>query len=127
MADIAITIRKSVLRLNDQYVDDLSTLFESVEDVNRVVATAFLDVPGFNCVQTSWINMAMYGLDWGKALGGKIQAVRSPDVGVINGGSLVLPKLPQGGIELIIGVESKCLPRLLADPFLAKFTEAITL
>ncbi|KAI1255137.1 hypothetical protein MGN70_003201 [Eutypa lata] len=127
LADISIVIRKAVQRLNDQYVDDLSTLFEGVEDANRVVATAFLDVPGYNCVQTSWINMAMYSLDWGKGLGSTIQAVRSPDVGVINGGSLVLPKLPEGGIELIIGVESKCLPRLLADPFLAKFTEAITL
>lgn len=127
LADVAIAIRKAVLRLNTQYVDDLSALFESVEDANRVVATAFLDVPGYNCVQTSWINMAMYSLDWGKALGGTVQAVRSPEVGIINGGSLVLPKLPDGGIELIIGVESKCLPRLLADPFLAKFAKAITL
>ncbi|KAK7756198.1 hypothetical protein SLS62_001791 [Diatrype stigma] len=127
LADVAICIRKAVLRLGPQYVDDLSALFESVEDANRVVATAFLDVPGYNCVQTSWINMAMYGLDWGKALGGAVQAVRSPDVGIINGGSLVLPKLPDGSIELIIGVESKCLPRLLADPFLAKYAKAITL
>ncbi|KAI1270611.1 transferase family-domain-containing protein [Xylariaceae sp. FL1019] len=123
----ALAIREQVKKLNDQYVDDMGTLFESVEDVNRVVATAFLDVPGFNCVQTSWINMGVYGLDWGKTLGGKIQAVRSPDVGVINGGSLVLPKLADGGIEIIIGVESKCLPRLLEDPFLAKYTTAITL
>ncbi|KAI0152901.1 transferase family-domain-containing protein [Xylariaceae sp. FL1272] len=123
----ALAIREQVSKLNNQYVDDISTLFESVEDVNRVVATAFLDVPGFNCVQTSWINMGVYGLDWGKSLGGKIQAVRSPDVGVINGGSLVLPKLADGGIEIIIGVESKCLPRLLNDPFLAKYTTAITM
>ncbi|KAJ3579694.1 hypothetical protein NPX13_g875 [Xylaria arbuscula] len=127
VADPAVVIRKAVSKLSDQYVDSLSTLFESAEDVNRVVATAFLDVPGFNCVQTSWINLGVYGLDWGKTLGGKIQAVRSPDVGVINGGSLVLPALPGGGIELIIGVESKCLPRLLKDPLLTKYATAITL
>ncbi|KAI0521976.1 transferase family-domain-containing protein [Xylaria bambusicola] len=127
VADPAVAIRKAVSKLNDQYVDSLSTLFENVVDVNRVVATAFLDVPGFNCVQTSWINLGVYGLDWGKTLGGKIQAVRSPDVGVINGGSLVLPALPGGGIELIIGVESKCLPRLMKDPLLAKYATPITL
>ncbi|KAI1425017.1 transferase family-domain-containing protein [Xylaria sp. FL1777] len=127
VADPALVIRQAVSKLNDQYVDSLSTLFENVVDVNRVVATAFVDVPGFNCVQTSWINLGVYGLDWGKTLGGKIQAVRSPDVGVINGGSLVLPALPGGGIELIIGVESKCLPRLLKDPLLAKYATAISL
>ncbi|KAI3332860.1 transferase family-domain-containing protein [Ustulina deusta] len=127
VADPALVIRQAVSKLNDQYVDSLSTLFENVVDVNRVVATAFVDVPGNNCVQTSWINLGVYGLDWGKTLGGKIQAIRSPDVGVINGGSLVLPALPGGGIELIIGVESKCLPRLLKDPLLAKYTTAITL
>ncbi|RWA05467.1 hypothetical protein EKO27_g9638 [Xylaria grammica] len=127
VADPALVVRQAVSKLNDEYVDSLSTLFENVVDVNRVVATAFVDVPGFNCVQTSWINLGVYGLDWGNTLGGKIQAVRSPDVGVINGGSLVLPALPGGGIELIIGVESKCLPRLLKDPLLAKYATAITL
>ncbi|KAI1159260.1 transferase family-domain-containing protein [Nemania serpens] len=127
VADPAVVVRSAVAKLNDQYVDSLSTLFESAVDVNRVVATAFLDVPGYNCVQTSWINLGVYGLDWGNTLGGKIQAVRSPDVGVINGGSLVLPALPDGGIELIIGVESKSLPRLLKDPLLAKYATAVTL
>ncbi|KAJ8105439.1 hypothetical protein ONZ43_g7426 [Nemania bipapillata] len=127
IADPAVVIRKAVAGLSEEYVDSLSTLFESVVDVNRVVATAFVDVPGFNCVQTSWINLGVYELDWGKTLGGKIQAVRCPDVGVINGGSLVLPALPCGGIELIIGVESKSLPRLLEDPLLAKYATAITL
>ncbi|KAI0179890.1 hypothetical protein GGR52DRAFT_217099 [Hypoxylon sp. FL1284] len=126
LADVAAVIRKGVMGLSDQYVDDLSTLFESVVDTNRVVATAFLDVPGFNCVQTSWVNLQLYGLAWGPKLGGNILAVRSPDVGIINGGSAVLPVLPDGGIEMLIGVESKCLPRLLADPVLAKYTEAIT-
>ncbi|KAI1398984.1 transferase family-domain-containing protein [Hypoxylon fuscum] len=126
LADIAAVIRKAMLGLNDQYVDDVSTLFENVVDVNRVVATAFLDVPGYNCVQTSWINLDLYGLDWGKAFASKILAVRSPDIGIINGGCAVLPSLPNGGIEMLLGVEDKVLPRLLKDPVLAKYTEAIT-
>ncbi|KAI0015930.1 hypothetical protein F4780DRAFT_33810 [Xylariomycetidae sp. FL0641] len=127
IADAACVIRRAVAGLTDQYVDDLGALFEGVEDVRRVIATAFTDMPGLNCVQTSWYKMTVYGLDWGEKLGGRIQAVRSPDVGVVNGGCLVLPALPDGGIELIIGVEEKCLPRLLEDPLLAKYAQAITL
>ncbi|KAI1437790.1 transferase family-domain-containing protein [Xylaria sp. CBS 124048] len=127
IADPAVAVRKAVLGLSDQYTDSLSTLFESVEDVNRVVAIAFTDVPGNNCVQTSWYNMGVYGLDWGEALGGRIQSVRCPDIGVINGGCLVFPPLPDGGIEILIGVESKSLPRLLNDPYLTKFATPITL
>ncbi|KAI0389831.1 transferase family-domain-containing protein [Xylariaceae sp. FL0594] len=127
VADPAVAVRRAVAALTSEYADDLQTLFESVVDVNRVVATAFTDVPGYNCVQTSWYNLDIYGLDWGKALGGQIQALRSPDIGVINGGSLVLPALPGGGIEILIGVETKSLKKLLDDPLLAKYATPVTL
>jgi hypothetical protein len=83
--------------------------------------TAFLDVPGFNCVQTSWLNFKLYGLEWGSLLGDRIEAVRMPHVGVINGLQVVLPVLPNGGMEIMVGVEGDCLDRLLADPLFAKF------
>ncbi|KAI2630028.1 transferase family-domain-containing protein [Xylaria nigripes] len=127
LVEPAVAIRQAVNKLSNQYTESLGTLFENVVDVNRVVAAAFIDVPGQNLVQTSWIKMGVYGLDWGKSVGGTIQAVRSPDVGVINGGCLVLPPLPDGGIEIIIGVETKSLPRLLSDPFLAKYATPISL
>ncbi|KAI2603528.1 transferase family-domain-containing protein [Hypoxylon fragiforme] len=125
LADMAALIRKSILKLDNEFVDDLNAMFEDVEDVNRVVAAAFVDVPGYNIFQTSWVNFNVYDLDFGTKLGG-IKATRCPDIGVVNGGSAVLPALPNGGIEMIIGVEDKCLPRLLADPILKKYTEAVT-
>ncbi|KAI1812891.1 transferase family-domain-containing protein [Poronia punctata] len=127
LADAAVAIRKAVLQLTNQYVDDMGALIAKAEDMRRIVATAFVDVPGRNCVQTSWYNLGIYGLDWGKTLGGAIQMLRSPEIGVINGGSLVLPALPGGGIEILIGVESKALPKLLKDPLLAKYATAVTL
>ena len=75
-----------------------------LEDVDRLVPTAFLDIPGFNCVQTSWVGFELYRLDWGPLLGGKIEAVRAPHVGVINGLQVILPPLPDGGIEDLVGV-----------------------
>ncbi|KAJ5779902.1 hypothetical protein N7457_007622 [Penicillium paradoxum] len=120
LADLAIEIRKGIMRADNQFTDDVIALVEQLEDVDRLVPTAFLDVPGFNCVQTSWLNFELYGLEWGPLLG-NIQAVRVPHVGCINGGQVVLPLLPNGGMEILVGVEENCLDRLLNDPLFTKY------
>ncbi|KAK3313995.1 trichothecene 3-o-acetyltransferase [Apodospora peruviana] len=124
LADLAVMIRKALLKADNQFTDDVTALVEKLEDVDRLVATAFLDVPGYNCVQTSWTNFELYGLDWGAALGGAIQAVRSPSVGILNGLQVVLPVLPDGGMEILVGVEESCLNRLLHEPLWVKFAKA---
>lgn len=121
LADLAVQIRKAILRADGEFTDDVVSLVEKLEDVDRLVPTAFLDVPGFNCVQTSWVGFELYGLDWGTLLGGKIDAVRVPNVGCINGCQVVLPVLPDGGMEVLVGVEGTCLDRLLKDPLLNRF------
>ncbi|KAL4936956.1 hypothetical protein BDV06DRAFT_232905 [Aspergillus oleicola] len=120
LADLSILIRKAIQRAGDEFTDDVVTLVETLEDVDRLCPTAFLDVPGFNCVQTSWIGFQLYGLDWGSALG-RIESVRMPHVGVINGAQVVLPTLPDGGFEIMIGVEESCVERLLNDPLFTKY------
>lgn len=124
LADLAIVIRKALVKADKQFTDDVAALVEGLEDVDRLVATAFLDVPGYNCVQTSWVNFELYGLNWGEKLGGAIQAVRAPSVGVLNGLQVVLPVLPDGGMEIIVGVEGSCLERLLSEPLWVRFAEA---
>ncbi|PYI31308.1 hypothetical protein BP00DRAFT_177118 [Aspergillus indologenus CBS 114.80] len=121
LADLAIQIRKAILRADKQFTDDVVALVDRLEDVDRLVPTAFLDVPGYNCVQTSWLNFKLYGLDWGSLLGHRIEAVRVPHVGCINGAQVVLPVLPDGGMEILMGVEESCLDRLLTDPLFTKY------
>lgn len=121
VADLAVKIREAILRADDQFTDDVVALVEQLEDVDRLIPTAFLDVPGFNCVLTSWINFELYGLEWGSLLGNKIEAVRVPHVGCINGCQVVLPVLPDGGMEILVGVEEACLDRLLNDPLFTKY------
>lgn len=121
LADLAIEIRKAILGADKQFTDDVVTLVEQLEDVDRLVPTAFLDVPGFNCVLSSWINFELYSLEWGPLLGNKIEAVRVPHVGAINGLQVVLPVLPDGGMEILVGVEESCLDRLLKDPLFTKY------
>ncbi|KAJ5563931.1 Transferase [Penicillium frequentans] len=121
IADLAVLIRKTLNRVDDHFTDDLVTLVDSINDIDRLVATAFLDVPGKNCCQSSWLGFELYGIEWGPILGNKIEAVRLPHVGVINGAQLVLPQLPNGGMEVLVGVESNCLDKLLNDPLFNKY------
>ncbi|PYH45563.1 uncharacterized protein BP01DRAFT_44007 [Aspergillus saccharolyticus JOP 1030-1] len=121
LADLSVEIRKAILRADKHFTDDVVTLVDRLEDIDRLVPTAFLDTPGYNCVQTSWLNFKLYGLDWGSLLGGRIEAVRVPHVGCINGAQVVLPVLPDGGMEILVGVEGSCLDRLLNDPLFTKY------
>ncbi|OJJ42356.1 hypothetical protein ASPZODRAFT_77072 [Penicilliopsis zonata CBS 506.65] len=124
LADLAIKIRQAVLRADKHFTDDVVTLVDRLEDVDRLVPTAFLDVPGFNCVQSSWAAFDVYTAHWGQMLG-RIEAVRVPHVGCINGLQLVLPPLPDGGMEVMVGVEETCLGRLKSDPFFSKYAALI--
>lgn len=123
LADLAVLVRKAVRRANKHFTGDVISLVDQLEDVDRLVPTAFLDVPGNHCVQSSWANFELYGLDWGSTLG-KIQSVRAPDVGVINGLQIALPPLPDGGLEILVGVETNALYRLLHEPLWTKFAKA---
>ncbi|PWY73063.1 hypothetical protein BO70DRAFT_389336 [Aspergillus heteromorphus CBS 117.55] len=124
LADLAIRIRRQVRRADRHFTDDVVTLADRLEDVNRLVPTAFLDVPGFNCVLTSWINFQLYELDWGASLGHRIDAVRLPHCGLLNGTQLVLPVPPEGGLEVLLGVDGGCLDRLLQDQLWMKYAVA---
>ncbi|KAK4241480.1 hypothetical protein C8A03DRAFT_30340 [Achaetomium macrosporum] len=75
-------------------------------------------------LETSWTDFDLCPLDWGDALDEKIQAVRAPSVGVINGCQVVLPAWADGGLEVLVGVEEECLDKLFAGPLWTKFAEA---
>ncbi|KAK6214641.1 hypothetical protein LQW54_004149 [Pestalotiopsis sp. IQ-011] len=122
LADIALRVRQAVLSARPGFTEDVAALIDGISDVDRLVATAFLDVPGFNCVQSSWAGFALYDLDWGQL--GKIQAVRSPSLGVINGLQVIFPVLPDGGLEVLVGLEENCLDKLLHEPLWNKFATA---
>lgn len=63
----------------------------------------------------------MFDLSWGGLLGNKIQAIRCPDVGVINGLQILFPVPPEGGLEVLVGVEDICLDKLMDGPLWAKY------
>ncbi|PSS06902.1 hypothetical protein M430DRAFT_54198 [Amorphotheca resinae ATCC 22711] len=128
LADIAVEIRRNVAKANQNYTDDIVTLLDSIPDHNRLVPTAFLDVPGHNCVLTSWVNFDLYTIDWGHMFGGAVEAVRAPNVGIINGCQVVLPAVPEsrgGGFELLVGVEESAIHRLEMDALWTKYATMV--
>ncbi|KAL5337378.1 hypothetical protein BJX70DRAFT_409280 [Aspergillus crustosus] len=123
LADLAALIRKAVLSADAEFTDDILALEAQLDDVNRLIPTAFLDVPGFNCMQTSWSAFDLYGIEWGHGLGA-VEAIRTPHEGIGHGIQVVLPRLPDGGLEVLVGVEGSCLERLLTDPVFTRFAVA---
>lgn len=121
IADLSILIRKAVAGTEGQSVGDVAALVNSLEDPTRLVHSILADLPGKSLLHSSWVNFDLYSLEWGSLLGDKIGAVRMPRVGMLHGGQIVLPVLPNGGVEIAAGIEGEFLGRLLEDPILRKF------
>ncbi|QGI83687.1 unnamed protein product [Fusarium fujikuroi] len=122
LADLAVLIRKEVnLRLNNQFTDDIVTLIDQLEDVTRLVPTAFLEVLGKSSVQTSWAEFDLATVEWGPLLGDRIEAIRCPNTGILPGCHVVLPTLPDGGVEVVFGTEGRLLQKVLDDPLWMRF------
>ncbi|KAI9830647.1 MAG: hypothetical protein M1819_005457 [Sarea resinae] len=124
LADIALEVRRAISTAHKSWTNDVIALLDKIPDHSRLTPTSFIDVPGTHCVQTSWINFSLYDIDWGHMFGGAIEAVRAPNVGIINGLQIVFPALPEskgGGIELLVGVEENALPRLEHDKLWTKY------
>ncbi|KAM0338690.1 hypothetical protein ACHAPU_011248 [Fusarium lateritium] len=118
LADLAVLIRKEMsLRLNNQFTDDVVTLIDQLEDVTRLVLTAFLEVLGRSSVQTSWSEFNLATVRRGELLGDGIGAVRCPNTGILAGCHVVLPALPDGGVEVVFGPRVNCCQRCLKTLF----------
>ncbi|KAK7408027.1 hypothetical protein QQX98_009800 [Neonectria punicea] len=124
LADLAIIVRRALVKAEDTYLDELITVVDRLEDVTRLAPVVFLDMPGAHMIQSSWREFPFYDIEWGSALGGKMLALRPPAVGVTHTMQIVLPDPKRGGVEAFIGVESSAMERLLSDPVLRRYAEA---
>ncbi|KAL1868529.1 hypothetical protein Daus18300_005963 [Diaporthe australafricana] len=127
VAEIALLIRKAILDMDKSFegafTNDVIKLINDLEDVRFLSPSAFLDCPGLSCSQTSWAKFELYGLEWGPALGDRIKAIRSPSNGILNGLQIMMPELPDGGREMLCGINEDDLPTLLDDPIWTKYAE----
>lgn len=121
IADLSVLVRKAITSTEGHSINDVAALVNNQEHPTRLVLSANLDLSGKNVSLSSWVNYDLYSLDWGSMLGGRIEAVRMPRIGMIHGAQVVLPVLPNGGVEVMTGIEGEFLDRLLQDPVLRRF------
>ena len=68
--------------------------------------------------------MRLYELDWGRELGrpDRVRVLKQPSTGGV-GGVAIFPRLPDGGLEVILGLEVGTMKRLRTDGEFLKFAE----
>lgn len=94
-------------------------MIDNIPNPALLVPTAFIDVTQSSTMLTSWATFPMYDFDWGDALGGRCERVRTAAAGMFNGMTVVLPQLPEstgGGIEVCMIGEEEELEALKEDP-----------
>lgn len=115
LADVALVIRKGTDQVDANYLDSLISMIGSVLNPSLLLPLVFTDVLKTCSILTSWAGFSMYDFDWGEALGGKCERVRTVSSGMFNGMQVVLPRLPEemgGGLEVVIGLEDDAMERL---------------
>jgi hypothetical protein len=118
LADLAVLVRQGVAKSGHTYYDELANYVENMDNVNRLVITAFLDMIGANVLQSNWSEFDYYRIEWGPAFGHRIKAFRFPASGVCPGFNIIMPSppsAPKDTRELLINVSDKAWPRLMAD------------
>ena len=130
IATTAHQIRRSIQGINENYINRVIGALNSpsVPNISNVFHTRICPNGGRFLTITSWAKQTPYELDWGSAVGTRIERVRVPK---FQYPSLVLvaPVLKgpafteeeQGGIEVIFGLEKGEMERLEKDELFGRF------
>lgn len=114
LATAAAAIRSSVKNL----ITDPSSVARIVGliDAQRNPTDLKFAYHGFlgpDVAASSWVDLDVYGLEWGRSLGAP-EAFRVPGEGG-DGAVVVLPLLPGGDVEFMVALEEGAMKRLLGD------------
>jgi hypothetical protein len=110
----AFAIRTGFKSVDNTYLRTLIAELKVVPDYGQV----FLDMPEFikttGLFLTSWAKFPYANLDFGEKFG-KCEAFRFPGGGYMNGIAFVLPPLDDGGWEIFLTLEEKCMRAFKTD------------
>ncbi len=130
VAQTAHLIRHRVQGVNEKYIHRVIGALNSseVQDISTVSHTRVGDNGGEFITITSWAKQALYELDWGAAIGNRIERVRVRKF-VYPGLILIAPMLngpgfnkeEEGGIEVIFGLNDEEMERLKRDLLFRRF------
>ena len=79
------------------------------------------DLSTGSMIQLSYFGFRMHELDFGEALGGKIEAFRLPSGGIAPGAPVILPRLPDGSCEIMICEQDEVVRNFAEDELVQQF------
>ncbi|CAH0042449.1 unnamed protein product [Clonostachys rhizophaga] len=120
LTQAATTIRKSLVAFNSPSRVPLTIGLLSSRPDPTDFALPFNAFLGPNVVATSWTDVKVYKRNWGAL--GFIDSMRVPGEGS-DGNIIILPRLRDGSLEAVVGLESEAMSRLLADEQFNKFAK----
>ncbi|MCJ1335433.1 hypothetical protein MMC09_000703 [Bachmanniomyces sp. S44760] len=115
MAKTASAIRQSIRAVDDAYIRNLIKNVDGLADPS-VVTPAFKSFLGNDLAITSWLDLGLYDLNWGPAVGGtgKIDSVRIP-AATFDGLCIILPRTLDDEVEVLVGLKTEHMDRLKKD------------
>ena len=113
LSDTASSIRQAVSSVTDASIRSLITTLDGVEN-SRNCRKDFQPVLGNDVLVSNWSHLGICALDWGKKLG--VIDERSVNLSGIDGVCVVLPRRRDGSMQVMIGLEERCMRRMEVDP-----------
>ncbi|KAL9119511.1 MAG: hypothetical protein Q9187_003939 [Circinaria calcarea] len=110
--------------VNGATADKFRDLLAFVERTDMEILTrpsVLEDLSIGSILLVSYFGFEMHEIDFGKALGGKIEAFRLPSRGLIPGMPVVLPRLPDGSCEFIINEQEEVTRFFAEDEVIRRF------
>ncbi|KAI5292558.1 hypothetical protein KEM55_007716 [Ascosphaera atra] len=124
LADLAILHRRAVMyTMSRKSIEDVTALQQKLWAENpeiMLVPQGVDKMPRAFQFVTSWAGWDLPAFDFGPKIG-RVQAVRVPSNGYFNGINVIFPKLPDGGLEIMIAQPKEQMERVKADPFFGKY------
>ncbi|KAL9577687.1 MAG: hypothetical protein Q9212_006210 [Teloschistes hypoglaucus] len=121
LSDIAQAVRKETNRVTDNHVRSFATLIEKEPDRNKIVFD--MDDPEADALISSWTTLPVWQ-DFGEVLG-KPEFVRRPTGGPWRGVCYMMPKRPDGGMDLLISLSEEEMKRLREDEVVKAVAEFV--
>lgn len=116
---IAIRIRHSITVIDEEYIRSAIALIDATPDVRDIEQNA-----DYHCSRdlliTSWAAQPLLRTDWGPMLGGAPRYIRILK-SEFDGICIVLPRLEDGGLEVVVGLEQAQMARLQVDEDFGRF------
>ena len=117
----ARAIRAEVNASTAEKFRDLLDFVKRTEMETHTRLSLMEDLTRGNILLTSYFGFGMHEIDFGEALGGKIEAFRLPSRGLVPGFPVILPRLPGGGCEFVMNEHADTMRSLLEDEDFGKY------